>query len=210
MLEQMSMKVFTVGLFTSNVGKYIYLSRLLQREPSVRLVFVRASRALSLSETRSTEQNAKVKAIKGSFGMDFPIVGTDEEIILHGLDKKDQPGARIRRIAGDGASDKELIRYYGELISRFGPEGCFATLTTYYAAAMRRKIVGSTVIRQVCLLTLPPTKRWLRGRPLSAFHFIPEFDKRYTEMSGIEVDSFERPVLEQLVRFFRKLREPES
>ena len=120
--------------------------------------------------------------------MSYPVLATDEELLFDHLAKQKQPGARVRRFHGDTATDEEMIQIYTDIVAKLPSHERTGVITTHLNIALRGRVCGTERVSQRLVFALPPSEYWLPGRPLSALHFVPQFNKRYSELDENEVD----------------------
>jgi inosine/xanthosine triphosphate pyrophosphatase family protein len=193
-----------IAVFTSNKGKFRNIARLRSLDPLLQIVWIRGqAMPEELEDTKSGSENAKKKAIAGSLLTDYMVLSTDEELFLKYLGKRRQPGALIRRVVGKKATDHEMMVFYEKLLRQIPPEQRQGIIKTYYALAIHGHYCGTTMTVRRCIFALPPSKFWMSGHPLSAFHFLPEIGKRYSELSESESWQIERPIAQKILKFIK-------
>jgi hypothetical protein len=167
-------------LATSSATKFAYLSDL--TDARLRLRWHR--RSVSVMEGDDARVNAERKAISASKRVASPVVATDEALRLpKSPSNATQPGARVRRMAGEFATDEAVIAAYARLLSSLPEEHRWGRLAVHLALARRGRLLGSWVISRRIRFAVPPAATWLPGRPLSAFHVVPPSNKRYAELN---------------------------
>jgi len=191
-----------LGFLSSNEGKYDLIARLVATDPALELIPLEMPTD-HIVEGDSSEDNSKRKALSGSFTIRVPVLATDEEMMLSGVDEKRQPRAEIKRIIGESPTDDEMIEYYSRLIASVRGSQCLATITTYYSIALQGQLLGTTSLSRDCLMQLPASSTRLKGRPLSALHYLPRFGKRYSELTQSEQQTFERATDQALIMFIK-------
>jgi inosine/xanthosine triphosphate pyrophosphatase family protein len=164
-----------LAFFSSNVGKADTIARWLSRTG---IDFIILNKFDVEESNHDPALNARKKAIEGSLTTTMPVLATDEALIIENNTIVD-----VRRVAGSRASDEEVIAYYAKLLEEQEKKSFDAAMLTYMAIARGGVVLREDVLRQDLMLVLPPSESWLMGRPLSAFYYIPDLDKRFCDLT---------------------------
>lgn len=194
-----------VGFASSNREKYAWVRRMLRGTPGVALRWLPPKECLDEGDNGAA--NAVAKALRASVVTTDLVLASDEELRFVGEVPGDiQPGARVRRIVGEDAKDQAVVNYYEELIGTLPTDVRKGQVRVHFALARHGSLLRSIVWTETVRFRLPRAARWLNGRPLSAFHYLPRFRKYYSELTRLERDEVDarrgaklRRVLERVI-----------
>lgn len=169
--------------YTGNAGKFQEVSAFLAgQRSSMRLI--KPSDYCNILEVDDARLNARMKASAGVYK--YPsshILSTDDALYLEGFPEKLQPGAKIRRIIPRKGTDKNVVSWYEKQLQLLGIKSLCATITSCFCVINPYGDVKEMEISYEFEFRIPPHKDFLLGMPLSAFHFVPQYNLYYPELS---------------------------
>ena len=178
------------------------MKELLSKVPSVDKVLW-LNNIETISEGKNINENARNKAIKGSMNISEPVIASDEAIYLDFLNEEQQPGACIKRIASENASDVELIKFYSNLIKQKNKKSS-GRIISAYAVALQGQIINEFEYTQECTFKYPPSQIIINGRPLASLHYFKEYNKYYSELSENQKKILNNKINDRIISFINE------
>lgn len=188
---------------TKNSGKYYSMKELLSKTPYIDKVLW-LNNVETISEGNNIHENARNKAIKGSLNISEPVIASDEAIYLDFLNEEEQPGACIKRVVSENASDIELINFYSNLIKQKKQKESSGRIISAYAIALEGRIVNEFEYIQECTFKYPPSQTIISGRPLASLHYFKEYNKYYSELSEDQKNILNNKINDKVISFINE------
>lgn len=151
----------------------------------------------------TVQENARKKALTYARALGATVLSMDNGLFLDGLAPEEQPGQNVRRVAGLSArlNDDEMLRYYSQLVRRFGERMSGRWEFGICIATPMGEFEETTIISPR-IFTGVASSKTVPGYPLEAMQIDPFSGWYISEMSSAEQDAFwQRSIGQPLQQF---------
>lgn len=133
-------------------------------------------------------ENAYIKAKAYYDATGIISIGMDNTLFIEELPKDKQPGTHVRRVNGKELSDEEMIKYYTNLVKKYG--GKLTAKWVYGMVIYNGKEAKTyTWNKSNFYFVDTPSEKRNPGYPLDSIAIIPEFNKYLVELTEEEKKS---------------------
>lgn len=133
-------------------------------------------------------ENAYIKAKAYYDATRIISIGMDNTLFIEDLPEDKQPGTHVRRVNGKELSDEEMIKYYTNLVKKYG--GKLTAKWVYGMVIYNGKDAKTyTWNKSNFYFVDTPSKKRNPGYPLDSIAIIPEFNKYLVELTEEEKKS---------------------
>lgn len=133
-------------------------------------------------------ENAYIKAKAYYDATGIISIGMDNTLFIEDLPEDKQPGTHVRRVNGKELSDEEMIKYYTNLVKKYG--GKLTAKWVYGMVIYNGKDAKTyTWNKSNFYFVDTPSKKRNPGYPLDSIAIIPEFNKYLVELTEEEKKS---------------------
>ena len=142
---------------------------------------------LNINENgKNAIENAYIKAKAYYDATKITTIGMDNCLFIEELPEEKQPGTHVRRVNGKELTDEEMIKYYTNLIKKYG--GKLTAKWIYgiviYNGKEAKKYTWS---KSNFYLIDKPCKKRNPGYPLDSISVMPENNKYWLELTDEEI-----------------------
>ena len=142
---------------------------------------------LNINENgKNATENAYIKAKAYYDATKITTIGMDNCLFIEELPEEKQPGTHVRRVNGKELTDEEMIKYYTNLIKKYG--GKLTAKWIYgiviYNGKEAKKYTWS---KSNFYLIDKPCKKRNPGYPLDSISVMPENNKYWLELTDEEI-----------------------
>ena len=147
---------------------------------------------LNIEETgKDAIENAYIKAKAYYDKTQITTIGMDNNLFIEELPKEKQPGTHVRRVNGKELSDDEMIKYYTNLVKKYGGK-----LTAKWVYGMvicsNKGRKDYTWSKDDFYFVDKPSIKKNPGYPLDSISVMPEFNKYFVELTDDDKREYKR------------------
>ena len=141
---------------------------------------------LNINENgKNATENAYIKAKAYYDATKITTIGMDNCLFIEELPEEKQPGTHVRRVNGKELTDEEMIKYYTNLIKKYGEK---LTAKWIYGIVIYngKEAKKYTWSKSNFYLIDKPCKKRNPGYPLDSISVMPENNKYWLELTDEE------------------------
>ena len=129
-------------------------------------------------------ENAQIKARAYAKEVNIPVFAMDDTLYLENVPAEKQPGMYVRRVNGKRLSDEEMIKYYIDLVKKYGKDGKLNCKWIYGIAVISNgKESTYSWNRDNFYMVDKPSNIINPGYPLNSISVDKKLNKYYTDMT---------------------------
>ena len=155
---------------TGNASKVARFSEKLQEKGILLKSLKDININIDIEENGNTAiENAEIKSRAYYEATKMTTMAIDDTLFIEGIPEEKQPGVYVRRVNGKRLNDEEMIKYYTNLVKKYGKGGKLNTKWISGMAVIKDgKISTHTEITSEYYLVDIPTRERKEGYPLSS------------------------------------------